>query len=420
MHQKTTLGNGLRIVSAEIPHARSVSTSFFVAAGSRQEPDQIQGVSHFIEHMLFKGTEKRPTPKEVSEAIEGIGGYFNAETGKEVTVYWNKVARHHWTVALEVLTDLLLHSRFDPDEVEKERKVIVEELSTLFDNPAEWVHLLIDEAIWGGHPLGRDVGGSRESVSRIQKPDMLGYLRAHYVPANTVVAVAGAVSHAEVVDRIGQLLAEWPTAPPTRWKQNDFVNGRERIELRGKHTEQAHICLAVPGFSYVDPDRFALELMNIVLGEGMSSRLFLQIRELRGLAYDVHSYVNHFSDTGSVVIYAGVDPKRAEETVAACVDEVDRLASLGVKDDELARAKEFWKGRTLLRLEDTRSIAAWLGTQELLLGEVMEVEEVVRQIEGVSPDQVLAVANRIFAPGRMSMALIGPYKSDARFRKLLR
>jgi predicted Zn-dependent peptidase len=279
--------------------------------------------------------------------------------------------------------------------------------------------MLIDEAVWGDHALGRDVGGTQESVNTIQRDQMLDYLATHYVPANTVVAVAGAASHGEVVDRVGSLLLDWNARPATRWAQASFEQVEPRVEFRNKHTEQAHICLAVPGLSYIDPERFSLDLLNIVLGEGMSSRLFLQIREHKGLAYDVHSYTNYFSDTGSVVIYAGVDPKRSEETVEACLDEVERLKRSGVSEDELGRAKEFWKGRTLLRLEDTRSIAAWLGSQELLLDEIIEVDEVVARIESVTAEDIQAVANQLFVPERLSMAVIGPYRSDRRFLKLL-
>ena len=420
MYQRTTLDNGLRVVSAEIPHARSVSASFFIAAGSRHESDDIQGISHFIEHLHFKGTEKRPTPKDVSEAIEGVGGIFNAESGKEVTVYWSKVAKPHWPTALEVLSDLLLHSLFRSDEIEKERKVIIEELSMLFDSPADWVHLLIDHAVWGDHPLGRDVGGTRESVSAIRRDQMLGYLRTHYVPSNTVVAVAGAVDHGEVVERLADLLGEWAPAPPTRWDDGRFQQSAPRVEFRSKRTEQAHLCLAVPGLSYVDRDRFALDLMNIVLGEGMSSRLFLKVRESKGLAYDVHSYVNHFRDTGSVVIYAGVDPDRLGEAITACLDEVEQLKQAEVPEAELARAKEFWKGRTLLRLEDTRSIAGWLGSQELLLGRILEVDEVIEQVEAVTAADIQAVAGRLFVPERLNLAVIGPYRNGKRFSRLLK
>lgn len=419
MHQKTTLANGLRVVSADIPHARSVSISIFVASGSRHETDDVQGVSHFAEHMFFKGTENRPTAKEISEAIEGIGGISNAESGKEVTVYWDKVAKDHWRTGLELLADLLLHSKFEPEEVEKERKVIVEELSSLFDSPGDWVNVLIDEAIWGDCPLGRDTGGTRESVLALTREQVLAYVERHYVPANTVVAVAGALSHAEVVAEVEALFGDWPARPATRWPAAVFPTSRPKVLLKNKKTEQANICLAVPGLSYVDPERYALDTLNIILGEGMSSRLFCEIREHQGLAYDVHSYNNPYRDTGSVVVYAGVEPKKVDETISACLAEVDKLVEIGITEGELHRAKEYWKGRTLLRLEDTRSIASWMGSQELLLGEVLEVDDVMRQVEAVTAAEVHAVAARLLGRDKFSLALVGPYRGEKRLTRLL-
>ena len=420
MHQKTTLPNGLRVVTSEVPHARSVSTSIFVSAGSRHEPFDIQGISHYIEHMLFKGTERRPTSKEVSEEIENIGGIFNAESGKEVTVFWNKVAAHHFPIALDVLADLILHSRFVPDDVEKERKVITEEISTLFDSPGDWVHILIDYAVWGDDPLGRDIGGTKESVAAITREQILDYVHQHYVPANTVVAIAGAISHEAAVAEVQRLLGDWQPGPATRWAPTIIEQTAPKIELRTKRTEQAHVCIAAPAFSYSDPDRFALDLMNIMLGEGMSSRLFLEIRERLGLAYDVHSYINQYDDTGSVVVYAGVDPSRVDETIERSLAEIQKLRETGVTPAELARSKEYWKGRTLLRMEDTRAIAAWIGSQEALLGVVHEVDEVVSKIEAVTAEDVLAVTNRVFKPEQLSLAVIGPYRSPRRFEKRLK
>ena len=420
MHQKTTLPNGLRIVSSEIPFARSVSTSIFISAGSRHEPFAIQGISHFIEHMLFKGTERRPTAKEVSEAIESIGGIFNAESGKEATVFWNKVAAHHFPIALDVLSDLIRNSRFVAEEIEKERKVITEEISTLFDSPDEWVHILIDYAIWGDDPLGRDIGGTKESVAAISREQMLDYLGQHYVPANTVIAIAGAIGHSAAVAEVERQLGDWRAAPATRWAPTVIDQPAPKVEFRAKRTEQAHVCIAVPAFSYRDPDRFALDLMNIMLGEGMSSRLFLEIRERLGLAYDVHSYVNQYDDTGSVVVYAGVDPKRVDETIERCLAEIERLRVGGVTPGELARSKEYWKGRTLLRMEDTRAIAAWIGSQEAFLGEVQEVDEVVAKIEAVTTDDIRAVTNRIFDSRRLNLAVVGPYRGARRFEKRLK
>jgi predicted Zn-dependent peptidase len=401
-----------------MPHARSVSTALFLGVGSRYEPEPVQGISHFVEHMLFKGTTKRPTAKDVAIAIEEIGGILNAETGKEVTVYWNKVSQRHWGLALELLADVTRNSLFDPAEVEKERGVIVEELSMLFDSPVDWVHLLIDEVLWGKHPLGRDVAGTKESVNAMTRDQLVNFAERHYSPDNAVLAVAGPVEHAAIADGAAELFTKWPTQADANWQPFEGDLAGPRFLVKQKDTEQAHVCLAAPGMSYVDPDRFALDLLNVILGEGMSSRLFLEVRERRGLAYDVHSYVNRFRDTGSLVVYAGVDPPRIEDTINAVLEEVAKLRH-GIPQDEITRAKEFWKGRMELRLEDTRSLASWLGSQELLLDRIYTPEEVVAEIDAVSHDHLIRVAEETFAPGKLSLALIGPFDSDEKFRQLL-
>lgn len=401
-----------------MPHARSVSTALFLGVGSRYEPEPVQGISHFVEHMLFKGTEKRPTAKDVAIAIEEIGGILNAETGKEVTVYWNKVSQRHWGLALELLADVTRNSLFDASEVEKERGVIVEELSMLFDSPVDWVHLLIDEVLWGKHPLGRDVAGTRESVGSMTRDQLVDFANRTYSPENAVLAVAGPIEHAEIADGAAGLFSKWETQAGATWEPFVGDVAGPRMLLRQKDTEQAHVCLAAPGMSYVDPDRFALDLLNVILGEGMSSRLFLEVRERRGLAYDVHSYVNRYRDTGSLVVYAGVDPPRIDDTITAVLEEVAKLRH-GIPTDEIVRAKEFWKGRMELRLEDTRSLASWLGSQELLLDRIYTPEEVVAEIDGVTLDNLIRVAEQTFRPGNLSMALIGPFDSDQRFRDML-
>ena len=417
MYQKSRLDNGLRIITSHIPHARSVSATFFVRVGSRNEPEAIQGASHFLEHLLFKGTEKRPTPKDISESIEGIGGYFNAEAGKELTVYWDKVADRHWTTAVEVLCDLLRHSRFEAAEIEKERKVIAEELGMLGDSPGDWVHILVDEAMWGDRPLGRDVAGTRESVPNISREQLLEWFGTFYVPSNLVISVAGPIDHLEVCAEVERHLGEWgDTRAPTWEPAGD--SPVSKVVLKSKRTEQAHFCLAMPSLPYDHPERYALELLNIILGEGMSSRLFLEIREKHGLAYDVHSYTNEYQDTGSLVVYAGVEPGRIDEALRATLGEVGRLAE-PVPEDELARAKEFWKGRMLLRLEDSRSIASWLGAQELLLDQIYTVDDVIERVDAVQPAELQALAKRLFVPEKLCLAVIGPYRSEERFVKQL-
>jgi predicted Zn-dependent peptidase len=418
LYQRTQLDNGLRIVTTTIPSARSVSSAIFVGVGSRFEDVRSQGICHFIEHMLFKGTRSRPTAKDVSVAIEQLGGILNAETGKEITVYWNKVASRHWSTAVDLLADVLRNSLFEPEEVEKERSVIVEELSMLFDSPVDWVHLLIDEALWGGHPLGRDVGGTRETVESLTRDDLVRFVGRYYSPDTTVVALAGPIEHAEVVRRTSELLGDWQRQPPTEWTPIEEEAVGHRILLRSKETEQAHLCIGVPGVSYFHPDRFALDLLNVVLGEGMSSRLFLELRERRGLAYDVHSYINRFRDTGAMVIYAGVDPDRTDDTITAILQELDKLLA-GVPGEEVTRAKDFWKGRMELRLEETRSLASWLGSQELLLNRIYTLDEVVAQIDAVKPDDLMRVAAASFHRSKLNLAVIGPFDGEARFKKLL-
>lgn len=417
LHQQSRLPNGLRVITSHIPYARSVSASFFVRVGSRNEPASIQGVSHFIEHMLFKGTEKRPTPKEISEAIEGLGGYFNAEASKELTVYWDKVAHRHWRATFEILCDLLRHSVFQPDEIEKERRVIAEEIGSLVDSPGEWVHLLADEAIWDSQPLGRDVAGNRESVNALTREQMVEWFQRYYVPENLVVSVAGPISHDEVLAEVDRYLADWrgPTAPAWAPANPGPVN---RVRLKTKRTEQAHFCLAMPSLSYFDPDRYVLELLNIILGEGMSSRLFLEIREKQGLAYDVHSYTNEYDDCGSLVIYAGVEPGKIDQTLRATLGEMARLAE-PVPEEELNRAKEYWKGRMLLRLEDTRSISSWLGAQEALLAEIVGVDDVLARVDAVRAADLERLVRRLFVPEKLTLSVIGPYRSEDRFLKQL-
>src|SRR6266508_1216327 len=392
MYQKTVLDNGLRIVISTMTHTRSVSLAFFVGAGSGYEDDAIAGASHFLEHMLFKGTERRPTAREVSEEIEGIGGIMNAATDKELTVYWAKVGHQHFVQTLDVLTDALRNSRLEPGELEKERQVVIEELSMTEDSPADLVGLMIEEMLWPGQPRGRDAGGTIDSVKGITRQDLVDYIALYYVPANVVLAVAGNVTREQVVAKAEELLGDWEPAPHGTWRP--IVDAeRPRVRLRSKRTEQAHLCLASPGLSSHDPDRYALDVLNTVLGEGMSSRLFLQIRETLGLAYDVHSYICHFQDTGAAMVGAGVDPKQIVPTVHAIRLELQKIKE-PVPARELTKAKEYLKGRLSLRMEDTGAVTSWLGRQELLRNHIRTVDEVLDLLEGVNVGDVEHVASR--------------------------
>src|SRR5437660_11913062 len=418
MFDKTVLENGLRIVSSTLPHTRSVSINIFIGAGSRYENDTEAGVSHFLEHMLFKGTKRRPTAREISEEIEGIGGVMNAGTDKELTVYWAKVGDHRFAATLDILADSLLNSLLDAQELEKERQVILEELAMTEDSPADIVNSLIDEVVWPHQPLGRDTGGTPDSVKAITRDDVIRYMGELYVPQNTVVAIAGNVTHQEVVDRVGEYLGEWQPHPFATWFPAEIPNNTPRLRLRSKKTEQAHFCLATPGLSAAHPDRYVLDVLNAVLGEGMSSRLFLEIREKRSLCYDVHSYVNHYLDTGSTVVNAGVDPSKLDEALRATIEELLKMAER-VPDRELTKAKEFIKGRLQLRMEDTRAVASWLGGQELLRREILTVDEVLEIVDDVSAESLQRVATELWRTEAFRLAVVGPFRSESRFQKLL-
>ncbi|GAI12384.1 unnamed protein product, partial [marine sediment metagenome] len=370
MYQKTTLDNGLRIITTTMPHTQSVSICIFIGIGSRYETEAQAGVSHFIEHLCFKGTSKRTTAREISEAIEGVGGFLNAGTDKELTVYWCKVAQSHFPLALDVLADMLLHSRFDPVDIERERQVIIEEINMSKDSPSQQVNMLIDELLWPNHPLGRDIAGNKESVAALTRDMMLDYMAGQYLSDNTIIAIAGNIQHQEAVTAVSQALGSWTNRQP-RSRYSAYKEQRNpRLQVERRDTEQAHLCLALPGLPLLHPKRFTLDLLNVILGEGMSSRLFVEIRDKLGLAYSIHSYVEHFLDSGSVTVYAGVELKNLSIVITAILDQLSQLKEL-VPESELVKAKELSKGRLLLRMEDSRNVAGWMGGQEILTGRIL-------------------------------------------------
>jgi predicted Zn-dependent peptidase len=419
MYQKTVLENGLRILTSPMPHTRSVSMGFFLGVGSRYETDEQGGTSHFIEHMLFKGTEKRPTAKDIAIAIEGIGGVFNASTGQELTLYWAKVAQPHLDVAVDVLVDMLLRAKFDSEEIEKERRVIIEEINMIFDAPDSWVHVLINKLVWPDHPLGRDIIGTKESVSALDRKALLAHLERHYRPANCVISLAGNIEHEGVVEKLSDQFGNWPRREVSQYQPAGDDQAQARLHVHYRDIEQAHLCFSVPALPRGHPDRFNLRVLNTVLGEGMSSRLFLEIREKRALAYSVHSYIAALYDTGAAGIYAAVDPARAQPAIKAMLGEWDRLRQEKVSADELTKAKEFLKGRLMLQMEDTFSVAAWFGRQEILGPDVLTLDEVVANIEATTAEDIQRLAQKLFLQEKLNLAVVGPFKNEEEFRELL-
>jgi predicted Zn-dependent peptidase len=419
LYQKTILENGLRLVTDHMPHTRSVAINFFVGTGSRYETDKEAGISHFVEHMCFKGTEKYPTSTDVSSVIEGVGGILNAGTDKELTVYWCKVAEPHFERALDVLADILLHSKYDQEELERERQVIIEEINMSLDSPSQRVSMLIDELMWPGQPLGRDIAGGKETVASITRQMMLDYMAAQYRPQNIVLSIAGAVEPSRVGEAVAKATAGWPKVmPPLKYAPYQPNNGR-RVLIEKRETEQTQLCLSMPGIAIDHADRFRLDLLNVILGEGMSSRLFTEVRDKMGLAYSIQSYAEHFLDTGAMTISAGVDTKNLGVAVKAVIHELTRIKT-DLQESEVHRAKELFKGRIWLRMEDSRAVAGWMGTQEILTGRLMSTDEVIQRIESITLGDLKDIAASIFDIDGLRLAAVGPIDPDKNWEELLK
>jgi predicted Zn-dependent peptidase len=419
MYNKAVLDNGLRVITSTMPHSRSVCLAILVGAGSCYESKGEAGISHFAEHLFFKGTQRRPTSKEISQDIEGVGGIINGGTDKEVTIFWCKVASSHFPIALDVLSDILLNSRFDNKEIEREREVITEEIKMNLDLPQQRVNMLIDELLWPEQPLGREVIGYKETVSSITRDQLLNHVARRYMPNNTVLSIAGNIQHEEAMTQIAPLFSNWAAGELITGYITNDKQTEARLRIESKDIEQAHLCLAVHGFSHSHPRRFVIDLLDAVLGGGMSSRLFMEIRERRGLAYDIHSYTEHFLDSGSFAVYAGVDPQKIETAIAAILEELSQIKQ-AITASEVTRAKELSKGRLYLRFEDSRNVALWYGSQEILLRQILDIDDVISIVDAIIIDELKEVASEILIDSELNLAITGPVKEEKPLRRLLK
>lgn len=421
MYQKSILENGHTVISNRMTGTRSVSVCVFVGAGSRYEEDAQAGISHFLEHMVFKGTNRRPSSAEISGSVEEVGGIMNGGTDRELTIYWCKVAQKHFPKALDVLMDMVCDPLLIFEQVEKERSVVQEELSMANDSPSSRADILLDEMLWPNQAMGRDVGGSKESVQGITRDMLYDFFHQQYVASNIVVSVAGDISHEEVVKAVCSVNINGPSGgtPMTSFPAAHADFRGPSIVLEYRRTEQANLCLALPGIPTRHRDRYASDLLSAVLGEGMSSRLFLEVREKRGLTYDIHTSASHYRDTGSFGVYFGVDPKKAKHALEIILYELERIKD-GIPEQELNRARELTKGRLLLRMEDTRAVAGWAGSQDLLYKDVVSVDDVVEKLDTITIKDVQRVANELLVPSRLKLSVVGPYRSSRQFEQVLK
>ncbi len=406
-YARTLLSNGLRVLIAPMPETRSVSLTMYVGVGSRAESRANAGTSHFLEHMLFKGTAKRPSAAEISYAVEALGGSVNASTDREVTSFSSRVPARHYLVALDVVADMIRAPLLRDEDVASERNVVVEEIRMYRDQPQDRVHTLVDELLYPRHPLGWEIAGREPVVRALTAADLRGFMDAGYAPGRTVLALAGNLDPDEARTAVEQHLGDLAARPGLPFARLPKPS-RARSKVLGKRGEQVHVCIGWRGVHQQHPDKWAFDILNAILGEGMSSRLFLELRERRALAYDVHSYESSYSDAGHLVIYAGVAPDRAMEAIAAAMREVARLRDEAVGDAELARIRDFVKGRIDLRLEGTGGVAGWLAGQEMFHDRVRSAEEIGTIVDGITAPDIQRVARQYLRPELAYVAAIGP------------
>ncbi len=420
MINKTTLKNGLRIVTQNLANTKSVTVLILVGAGSRYESKEINGISHFVEHMFFKGGRKYTNTKEVSEAIDGVGGDFNAFTGKEYAGYFVKVAEQHKDLALDVLSDMLLHAKFDNFEINKERGVIMEEYNMYQDTPMYQVGWDFERLIYGDQPMGWDQVGTKEVINAVKHEDFVKYKGKLYTADNTVIAVAGHVDHEDVVKRVQKFFSFGKEKKVFKFNVIKENKDEKRVYLRNKKTEQAHVLMGFPGYPEEHKDHYAAKILSIVLGGNMSSRMFLSVREKQGLAYYISTSTDDYTDTGTFTTSAGVTVEKIDDAITAILKEYGKVLEHPVPAAETKKAKEFLKGKLVLRLEDSEEYAHLLGKFELLYGKGRTPEEMMEKIDAVNPIEMERVARNLFKEKKIYLAVIGPYEDQGRFAKLLK
>jgi predicted Zn-dependent peptidase len=418
MFQRTALPEGPRVISARLPGTRSLAVAAYVLAGSRLETRQLSGVAHFMEHVTFKGTEAYPDTRAVSEAVEGVGGSCNAATDRESTVYWVRLPVRQAERAFSMLAELVVRPLLRDTDIQREREIIVEEIRSYRDDPGQYIFNVFDEAMYGDSPLGWEIAGDEESVRGLSEEAIRTFWGQVYRPANVVLAVAGDIDHAHAVELAGAAFGRGNGVVPGFAPAPKLPAQRLRVEHRP--SAQAHLCLGIPALPRDHPDQWTLEMLNTILGEGSSSRLFLKVREEAGLCYDVHSFQADYADCGTFQVYAGVDPADTPAALKLILAELARLRDEPVPADELAKARAYAGGRLELRLEESRHLASWLGVQEALHERVLSLDEVLDNIETVTPGAIQDLAGRLIRDDALSLAVISPRRGTAALDRALR
>ena len=418
--EKITLKNGLRVILAPLPAFRSVTVLVLCAAGSRYEMPQTNGISHFLEHMFFKGTNKRQRASDISHALDAIGADYNAFTGKETTAYHIKAASQHLPLLCDMLSDMLWNSKFEENEIEKERGVIIEELNLYEDTPMRRVGEIYEQVLWGDQPLGWDVGGTKEVIQKITKRNFLDYIDGRYAANNIVVAIGGDFKRAQVLKLLKKYFGQQKPRDVATYQKVVESQAKAQLRITYKKSDQAHLVVGFRGLPLAHPDRYNVAILGTILGGGMSSRLFINVREKRGLAYYIHASHESYLDTGTLAAAAGVDLKRIDEALKVILAQFVDLAQKPVSARELKKAKDGVKGRLVLAWEDSRNVALGYGLDELMEGRIRSQDEYMKAIDRVTSADVHRVARFLVSNNKLNLAVIGPFKDSERFSKILK
>ncbi|HPD19652.1 MAG TPA: pitrilysin family protein [Candidatus Pacearchaeota archaeon] len=420
MFKKTILKNGLRIVTVPEKSAKAATVLVVVGAGSEYERKDLSGLSHFLEHMFFKGTKKLEKPKDVAEFLDRVGGDFNAFTGEEYTGYYAKVNAEHLDIALSWVSDIFLNSRIPAQEIEKERGVIIEELHMYNDNPQMHISQLWKEVFYGDQPAGWDIGGTKETVSKIKRQDILNYISSQYTSENTVVCVAGKINEREIIEKVEKLFRSIKKGKANPKFKTEERKKESRVLIDQRKTKQVNVALGVKAYDLFHEERIAASLLAIILGGMMSSRLFIKVREKLGAAYYVRTINESMIDSGWLCTFAGVDQAKLFPVIQTIVKEYGKMAKQKIGQEELKKAKDYFKGKMILSLESSDDKATHFGLQELLMNKILTIEEVFAKIDKVSSLDLQKAAKEMFQEENLNLALIGPLKEEKQFKKLLK
>lgn len=418
-YQLTKLDNGLRVITAPLKNTRAVTVLFLFNVGSRYENEKVSGISHFLEHMFFKGTKKRPTSLDISRELDNVGATYNAYTGDEYTGYFVRITSEHFDLGFDILTDMIFNSLFDAAEIEREKGVIVEEINMYNDEPRAKVENVAKELFYGAQPLGRKVTGEKETVMALKRENFLDYEKTFYRPSNMLVAVAGDGLEEEWLTKIKEKFGARVDEKAPTYEKVIESQTEPQVAVSYKETDQAHFILGFRSLKRTDKRRPALKVLSNLMGQMMSSRLFVEIREKRGLCYYIGSDMMDFHDTGAWAVSAGVDIRRIEEAIEATLAEIKRIKTENISDEELSRAKENLKGHMYLSLEESMQVADFLAEQELLWGNIKDPDQVAAELEKVTADEIKELANVIFDRKNLNLAVVGPFKEKEKFEQII-